>query len=40
VFLGSVTHRVMQLVDTPVLVARPRRVEAKAAEPALASAKG
>lgn len=32
VFLGSVTHRVMQLVEIPVLIARPARVEAKAAK--------
>ena len=38
VFLGSVTHRVMQLVDIPVLVARPKR-EAPKAQPELATAK-
>ncbi len=40
VFLGSVTHKVMQLVEVPVLIARPHRVAAKVAEtePAVAKA--
>lgn len=39
VFLGSVTHRVIQLADVPVLIARPRKAAAKKAEPELAVAK-
>jgi nucleotide-binding universal stress UspA family protein len=39
VFLGSVTHKVMQLVDMPVLIARPHRSETKPAESAVAASR-
>jgi nucleotide-binding universal stress UspA family protein len=38
VFLGSVTHKVMQLVEIPVLVARPHGAETQPAEAGLAAA--
>ncbi len=37
VFLGSVTHRVIQLAEAPVLVTRPHKAAAKKAEPELAA---
>jgi nucleotide-binding universal stress UspA family protein len=39
VFLGSVTHKVMQLVEIPVLVARPHRTENTPAESAVAASR-
>ena len=38
VFLGSVTHRVIQLAEAPVLITRPHKAAAKKVEPELAAA--
>ena len=38
-FLGSVTHRVIQLADVPVMIARSKKVQPKAAEPEIAASR-